>query len=176
MSQTPESPEPTSGEVPVTEPVPTAPPPPAATAATPAVGSTPATGSAPAAGSAPAPGDATATREVPVTRATGTVRDRMPAWSRYLVVGLAGMVFGGLLGWAITATALHDNGRGDNRGNFRHYGPQMRPGPGFGNEGPGWFRGGNGGRNGAPNQPVQPTQPNQPSPGASLTPSPGATS
>lgn len=132
MSESLESHDPASNEVPVTEPVAPAPPPPGA--------------SVPA--SAP--------------------RDRLPAWSRYLVVGLAGLVLGGLLGWGITATALHDSGRGDDRGFVRHYGPNRGPDQRF-ERGPGWYQG-NGGRNGAPGGiPSGPSQPSQ-------TPSPGVTS
>lgn len=104
----------------------------------------------------------------PAPEPASTPRDRFPAWSRYLAVGLAGLVLGGLLGWGITATALHDSGPGDGRGNFRHYGPNRGPGQRFGPGGPGWFNGYDG-RNGGPVTPNSPSQPSQ-------TPSPGVTS
>ena len=93
-------------------------------------------------------------------------RDRMPAWSRYLVVGLAGLVLGGLLGWGITATALHDSGHGDRHGYFRDHGPHQGPDSRFGPGGQDWFNYRNGTPGGVPNGPSQPSQ----------TPSPGVTS
>lgn len=102
--------------------------------------------------------------------------DRLWGWKAAVVLALAGLLLGGLVGAGVAMAAGHDRGGRGDFGRMGHHGMWgERDGDREGMGGPGrnWGPGGNGQCPGGPGGPIAPSAPNAPA-APSASPSPSA--